>query len=115
ALEGAPSEVLTNLTLAQLRVARVPVLGLRVLGEVRSTHTRCFDFEVLSAAPSGEELVARGRIELAPGADEEQQRITRFDALEPFEAGGGTVTAATFDQARAAPPAPPKDEPQGHR
>src|SRR5581483_7560988 len=49
ALDGSPAEVMTNLQLAQLRVASQPALALRVVREERSTVAYKFDLEIVSS------------------------------------------------------------------
>jgi hypothetical protein len=100
-LEGAPDDVIRNLTLLQLRVAHQPLLGLRVLSEEHNLGITTFQLEVISMAPDFE-ISAGTLVDLAP-AGEETMRIVRFERLAAFD-DGSKQDSATPEAAVESPP-----------
>lgn len=102
-LDGASAETLSNLELAQFRVARMPVQAIRILHEGHYTGgAKSYEFEVVSIGNAGEELSAYGTIAIDPTSS--APRIVNLTELEPFDnSGGAHTTAFEAEQQKDAP------------
>lgn len=96
-LDGASTEVITNLQLFELRVARQPVVAMRVTSwSPNGPAASAYSVELMSSLPTGEELVSRGTVVIGEPVGG-TAHLVGLSELEPFDATGVFITALSYN------------------